>query len=80
VEIAVRERSEKVTYKISVALKPNKNWLMFKMKLSGQLVGANMIEGVAEVYLNGKEVDGDNGLVSKLKVGEVLALVTFSVF
>jgi hypothetical protein len=81
VDIAVREKIQKETYRISVDFEPDENWLMFKMKLSGRLVGANVIEAVAEVYLKGKEVEDDNALVpTELKMGEVLALVTFGVF
>jgi hypothetical protein len=81
VEIAIREKNQKETYRISVDFEPDENWLLFRMKLSGRVVGANVIEAVAEVYLRGKEVDDDNALVpTKLKMGEVLALVTFGVF
>jgi hypothetical protein len=81
VEIAVREINENKIYRTTVALEPNKNWLWFKMRLSGQLVASMIVEGVGEVYLDTNLVN-DEELVPDLKVGEnlVLALVTFSVF
>jgi hypothetical protein len=80
VEIAVREKTQKDTYRISVDLDPDENWLKFKMKLSGRLVGDNVIEAVAEVQLKGMEVENDNALVpTELEIGDVLALVTFGV-
>jgi hypothetical protein len=80
VEIAVREINENEIYRTTVALKPNKNWSWFKMRLSGQLVAGMIVEGVGEVYLDTNLVNDEELVPDDLKAKSIEAFVTFSVF